>query len=364
MGISNSKISKGDRRGSLRGVHPTKPEELVRYGATLIIKSKGRRNRRFVFEEVTDGGIVHSAGIREKDELISVNQIQLNKKSTVESILEIIRGGNFVMLEFRRKLQKETVPFIAMFNVTMEGDYPVIHQFGFYWRTPLSEWKEVLCPLFQLAIFKTSPPIMGDDRRLVIPNKSDITCQHKSGASRSASASQVRIVYDKTNSSLHYLPNNSPKLFLSDSPGTSVRCTIETLYQNRQLNPYDVNRHLFSMLKSPSLIVTPGSCYSYGIFKMYKYIEQQAPNREVGVNFVPVDDTSKEIVKKGSNITIEPWNNSPLLPTDEMFILRTTPSSLYHITHEDANGNVTYWTVDGDIIHLGGIEKAGEFQVS
>ncbi|XP_071839429.1 uncharacterized protein [Apostichopus japonicus] len=323
MGGQNSKISEVDRKRSLRGVHPTKPEELVRYGATLIIKSKGRRNRRFIFEEVTGGGIVHSAGIREKDELISVNQIQLNEKSTVGSILEIIRGGNFVMLELRRKLQKETVPFIAMFNVTMEGDYPVIHQFGFYWRTPLSEWKEVLSPLFQCAIVTSCPSIMGDDRRLVIPNKSDITCKHMSGASRSASASQVRIVYDKTNSSLHYLPNNSPKLFLSDSPGTSE------------------------------------------IFQMYIYNQQEGPKiGEEGVNFVPVDYPSNKIVKDGSNITIEPWNNSPLLPTDEMFILKTTTSNLYHITHEDANGNVTYWTVDGDIIHLGGIEKACEFQVS
>ncbi|XP_071839430.1 uncharacterized protein [Apostichopus japonicus] len=311
MGISNSKISKGDRRGSLRGVHPTKPEELVRYGATLIIKSKGRRNRRFVFEEVTDGGIVHSAGIREKDELISVNQIQLNKKSTVESILEIIRGGNLVMLEFRRKLQKETVPFIVMFNVTMEGDYPVIHQFGFYWRTPLSEWKEVLCPLFQRAIVTSCPPIMGDDQ-----------CLGKNSWRREGCPSEVRIMYDQTKS-LHYLPKHSPKLFLSaDSNGKS------------------------------------------GIFKMYKYIEQRAPNGEEGVNFVPEDYLSKEIGTSGCNITIGPWNNSPSLPTDALFILKETTSKSYRIKHEDAKGDVTYWTVNGNTIDLGdSAAKASEFKL-
>lgn len=95
---------------------------------------------RFFFVDVIEGGPLHQSGIRDGDELTTVNYAEVKSFHGIYHIASAIREcSSAIMLGMRRRRSRRrrrigSVPFVVLFQLGDEDANPV-HKFsGFYWN--------------------------------------------------------------------------------------------------------------------------------------------------------------------------------------------------------------------------------------
>ncbi|KAJ8042318.1 hypothetical protein HOLleu_13341 [Holothuria leucospilota] len=87
-----------------------------------------------VFDDVEEGGPLHQCGIRNGDELTSVNHAKVDCSHDVNHIASVIRDCSpTVMLGIKRRRVVGSVPVVVLFQLSDVDSNPVHRFCGFYW---------------------------------------------------------------------------------------------------------------------------------------------------------------------------------------------------------------------------------------
>ncbi|XP_071838040.1 uncharacterized protein [Apostichopus japonicus] len=134
---------KGNIKSELIMAHPELSDAFIELSAYLAQKGTKREARVFI-EDVKEGGLAFSSGIRDSDRLVAIHKTDV-KNLSFDEILEAIKCTSVIVLTVERSVKKKNVSIVIALDIGINsGGHPYLNLIGVYWHAIFNDVEKIL----------------------------------------------------------------------------------------------------------------------------------------------------------------------------------------------------------------------------